>query len=173
QISITIQAKPGTSSESDNEEHCEKCKGPCIKKKLQRSYPQVRTYIGTSNTVCHMLKEKRPICCLQLNEISFELDGNLDSKMPNNGVVFTAYYRQVHRLHPIVLLLELEETSTPNPSFLDAISYFPLIYWMQGKISILDNLLRAGVSNAEHVVVVKEFASLAEEHLADCSTIIT
>ncbi|PIO72040.1 Calcium-activated BK potassium channel alpha subunit [Teladorsagia circumcincta] len=37
----------------------------------------------------------------------------------------------------------------------------------------LDNLLRAGVSNAEHVVVVKEFASLAEEHLADCSTIIT
>ncbi|KAK6054860.1 Calcium-activated BK potassium channel alpha subunit [Cooperia oncophora] len=64
------EAKPGTSSESDNEEHCEKCKGPCIKKKL-------------------------------------------------------------------------------------------------------DNLLRAGVSNAEHVVVVKEFASLAEEHLADCSTIIT
>ncbi|KAK6036716.1 hypothetical protein COOONC_25778, partial [Cooperia oncophora] len=63
------EAKPGTSSESDNEEHCEKCKGPCIKKKLQRSYPQVRTYIGTSNTVCHMLKEKRPICCLQLNEV--------------------------------------------------------------------------------------------------------
>ncbi|KAK6036717.1 hypothetical protein COOONC_25779 [Cooperia oncophora] len=47
-----------------------------------------------------------------------------------------SYYRQVHRLHPIVLLLELEETSTPNPSFLDAISYFPLIYWMQGKISM-------------------------------------
>ncbi|KAK6019633.1 hypothetical protein OSTOST_14726 [Ostertagia ostertagi] len=83
-----------------------------------------------------------------------------------------SYYRQVHKLHPIVLLLELEETSSPNPSFLDAISYFPLIFWMQGKISIIDNLLRAGVSNAEHVVVVKEFASLAEEHLADCSTSI-
>ncbi|VDK73071.1 unnamed protein product [Cylicostephanus goldi] len=47
-----------------------------------------------------------------------------------------AYYRPVHELHPIVLLLELEETSSPNPAFLDAISYFPGIYWMQGRISV-------------------------------------
>ncbi|KAK5976217.1 Potassium channel subfamily T member 2 [Trichostrongylus colubriformis] len=102
------------------------------------------------------------------------MDGRIDplfSQLTERAV--ESYYRQVHRLHPIVLLLELEETSSPNPGFLDAISYFPLIFWMQGKISSTDNLLRAGVSNAEHVVVVKEFASLAEEHLADCSTIIT
>ncbi|XGW15317.1 hypothetical protein V3C99_001080 [Haemonchus contortus] len=183
--------KPGTSSDSENEDSCDKCKGPCIKQRLQRSYPQVRTYIGTSNTVCHMLKQKRPICCLQLNEpcehcpytsaheygwsnkpIILAAD-RTSSGMYNLLIPLRAYYRQVHKLHPIVLLLELEETSSPSSSFLDAISYFPLIYWMHGKISVLDNLLRAGVSNAEHVVVVKEFASLAEEHLADCSTIIT
>lgn len=37
----------------------------------------------------------------------------------------------------------------------------------------LDCLLRAGVSSAEHVVVVKETAVMAEEHTADCNTIIT
>uniref|UniRef100_A0A158QPF5 Potassium channel subfamily T member 1 n=1 Tax=Haemonchus placei TaxID=6290 RepID=A0A158QPF5_HAEPC len=171
-----FQTKPGTSSDSENEDSCDKCKGPCIK--LQRSYPQVRTYIGTSNTVCHMLKQKRPICCLQLNEPCEHCPYTSAHEYgwSNKPIILAAdrtstYYRQVHKLHPIVLLLELEETSSPSSSFLDAISYFPLIYWMHGKM--LDNLLRAGVSNAEHVVVVKEFASLAEEHLADCSTIIT
>ncbi|KHJ93303.1 hypothetical protein OESDEN_06789 [Oesophagostomum dentatum] len=89
------------------------------------------------------------------------------------NLIIIAYYRPVHELHPIVLLLELEDADSPNPAFLDAISYFPGIYWMQGTISVLDNLLRAGVSRAEHVVVVKESATLAAEHFADCNTIIT
>uniref|UniRef100_A0A0K0D8A5 PK_C domain-containing protein n=1 Tax=Angiostrongylus cantonensis TaxID=6313 RepID=A0A0K0D8A5_ANGCA len=158
---------------------------------IQRTYPQVRTYIGTSNTVCHMLREKRPICCLQLdkacqhcsytsaheykwanNPIILAAD-KTSSGMYNLIIPLRAYYRPIHELHPIVLLLELEETANPNPTFLDAISYFPGIFWMQGKISVLDNLLRAGVSRAEHVVVVKETASLGEEHFADCNTIIT
>lgn len=37
----------------------------------------------------------------------------------------------------------------------------------------LDNLLKAGVCLAEHVIVVQEGAKSLEEHLADCSTIIT
>ncbi|VDL70773.1 unnamed protein product [Nippostrongylus brasiliensis] len=97
----------------------------------------------------------------------------IEKLLKRKGCRFRAYYRPVHKLHPIVLLLELQDAKTPNPAFLDAISYFPDIYWMQGKISVLDNLLRAGVSRAEHVVVVRETASLDEEHLADCSTIIT
>lgn len=138
-----------------------------------------------------MLKEKRPICCLQLDRAcehcphtsAHEYDWNVkpiilaadrtSSGMYNLIIPLRAYYRPVHELHPIVLLLELEDQKSPNPAFLDAISYFPGIFWMQGKISVLDNLLRAGVSRAEHVVVVRETASLAEEHLADCSTIIT
>lgn len=45
--------------------------------------------------------------------------------------------------------------------------------WKFSTFSSLDCLLRAGVSSAEHVVVVKETAVIAEEHTADCNTIIT
>ncbi|KAJ1352345.1 hypothetical protein KIN20_008663 [Parelaphostrongylus tenuis] len=190
-IEIVTEKARDSSTDSDHEETCAKCRGQCIQKKIQRTYPQVRTYIGTSNTVCHMLKEKRPICCLQLDKAcahcsytsAYEYNwtnkpiilaaDKTSSGMYNLIIPLRAYYRPIHELHPIVLLLELEETASPNPAFLDAISYFPGIFWMQGKISVLDNLLRAGVSRAEHVIVVKETASLAEEHFADCSTIIT
>ncbi|RCN29032.1 Ion channel [Ancylostoma caninum] len=190
-IAMVMEGKGDSSSDSEHEDACTKCNGPCIQQKIQRTYPQVRTYIGTSNTVCHMLKEKRPLCCLQLDKAcehcpytsAYEYSwtnkpiilaaDRTSSGMYNLIIPLRAYYRPVHELHPIVLLLELEETASPNPAFLDAVSYFPGIYWMQGKISVLDNLLRAGVSRAEHVVVVKETASLAEEHFADCNTIIT
>ncbi|VDM60176.1 unnamed protein product [Angiostrongylus costaricensis] len=178
-IAMVMEKPEESSTDSDHEEG------------ILRAYPQVRTYIGTSNTVCHMLREKRPICCLQLdkacqhcsytsaheynwtnNPIILAAD-KTSSGMYNLIIPLRAYYRPIHELHPIVLLLELEETANPNSAFLDAISYFPGIFWMQGKISVLDNLLRAGVSRAEHVVVVKETASLGEEHFADCNTIIT
>ncbi|EYC20548.1 hypothetical protein Y032_0021g271 [Ancylostoma ceylanicum] len=190
-IAMVMEGKGDSSSDSEHEDACTRCNGPCIQQKIQRTYPQVRTYIGSSNTVCHMLKEKRPLCCLQLDKAcehcpytsAYEYSwtnkpiilaaDRTSSGMYNLIIPLRAYYRPVHELHPIVLLLELEETASPNPAFLDAVSYFPGIYWMQGKISVLDNLLRAGVSRAEHVVVVKETASLAEEHFADCNTIIT
>jgi hypothetical protein len=44
---------------------------------------------------------------------------------------------------------------------------------MRGKISNLDNLLKAGVNSAEHVIVVKEASAGNEVQLADCDTIIT
>ncbi|WKY14358.1 hypothetical protein Q1695_000143 [Nippostrongylus brasiliensis] len=190
-VAVVIEGKTNSSSESEPEDSCNKCDGPCIKRKIRRRHPQVRTYIGTSDTLCHMLQERRPTCCLQLDEkcqhcpytSAHEYDWKVkpiilaadrtSSGMYNLIIPLRAYYRPVHKLHPIVLLLELQDAKTPNPAFLDAISYFPDIYWMQGKISVLDNLLRAGVSRAEHVVVVRETASLDEEHLADCSTIIT
>ncbi|CAB3401129.1 unnamed protein product [Caenorhabditis bovis] len=190
-IAMVTEGKLESSSDSDTEEYCEKCRGVCIQHKLQRSYPQVRTYIGTSNTVCHMMKEKRNLCCLKLDQkcahksataaheyqwrnrpIILAAD-KTSSGMYNLVIPLRAYYRPVHDLHPIILLLELSEEDSLNPAFLDAIAYFPDIYWMKGKIGNLDCLLRAGVSNAEHVVVVKETAVLAEEHFADCSTIIT
>ena len=37
----------------------------------------------------------------------------------------------------------------------------------------MDNLLSAGICLAEHIIVVKEVSSAVEEHLADCTTIIT
>ncbi|KAK4309044.1 hypothetical protein Pmani_019303 [Petrolisthes manimaculis] len=73
-------------------------------------------------------------------------------------------------LNPIIILLERK----PDLAFLDAISWFPLIYWMVGFIDCLDDLLRAGINLAENVVVVnKELSNSAEEDtLSDCNTIV-
>uniref|UniRef100_A0A0K0FKT9 Potassium channel subfamily T member 1 (inferred by orthology to a human protein) n=1 Tax=Strongyloides venezuelensis TaxID=75913 RepID=A0A0K0FKT9_STRVS len=156
-----------------------------------KTYPPVAVYIGTSPVVCHMLKKQRPICCLQIAEpcqhcnFKTAIEYNFPSQaiivavdktssgLYNLIIPLRAYYRPVEELHPIILLLELKETQTPNPAFLDAISWFPMIYWMHGKISNLENLLKAGVCNANSIIVIKEGYTDVEEHLADCSTIIT
>jgi potassium channel subfamily T protein 1 len=41
-----------------------------------------------------------------------------------------AHFRSKTSLNPIILLLERR----PDIAFLDAISYFPLVYWMLGTI---------------------------------------
>lgn len=81
-----------------------------------------------------------------------------------------AHFRSKTSLNPIILLLERR----PDVAFLDAVSYFPLVYWMLGSIDCLDDLLRAGINLAENVVVVnKELSNSAEEDsLADCNTIV-
>uniref|UniRef100_A0A914C8I7 RCK N-terminal domain-containing protein n=1 Tax=Acrobeloides nanus TaxID=290746 RepID=A0A914C8I7_9BILA len=181
-----------SSTEDDyNNGVCKSCGVPCIEDTVVKTYPPVVAYIGTSPTVCHMLKQKRPFCCLQISEpcdhCDFFLPNHYKWKNPaiivavdktstglyNLIIPLRAYYRPTHELNPIILLLELEDNETPNPAFLDVIAWFPMIYWMQGKISSLDNLLKAGVCLAEHVIVVQEGARTLEEHLADCSTIIT
>lgn len=81
-----------------------------------------------------------------------------------------AHFKSKTSLNPIILLLERR----PDVAFLDAISYFPLVYWMLGSIDCLDDLLRAGITLAENVVVVnKELSNSAEEDsLSDCNTIV-
>ncbi|ODN05382.1 Potassium channel subfamily T member 2 [Orchesella cincta] len=84
-------------------------------------------------------------------------------------VPLRAHFRPKHKLNPIILLLERR----PDTAFLDAASYFPMIYWFLGSIDCLDDLLRAGITLAESVVVVnKELSNSAEEEtLSDCNTI--
>ncbi|GMT05080.1 hypothetical protein PENTCL1PPCAC_27254, partial [Pristionchus entomophagus] len=188
------------SSSSDEEDaQCDRCGGECIENLVHRTTPPVKAYIGTSFTVCHMLKKKRELCCLQLDQPCIHNPSPIatqstwknpavilaatrtSSGMYNFIIPLRAYYRPVHELRPIVLLLELEDTAGPANAFLDAISYFPMVYWIEGKISrekqichcSIDNLLRAGICRAEQVIVVKETAAIAEEHSADCDTIVT
>uniref|UniRef100_A0A915Q1A4 Calcium-activated potassium channel BK alpha subunit domain-containing protein n=1 Tax=Setaria digitata TaxID=48799 RepID=A0A915Q1A4_9BILA len=167
------------------------CHEECIARKTKMTYPPLASYIGTGFTICHILKQKRSICCLELasacdhcrfrtaNEYQWNNPALIVaadqtcSGLYNLIVPLRAYYRPVHELQPIIFLLELREKERPNPSFLDVIAWFPLVYWMQGKISSLDNLLKAGVCLADNVVVVKEGVVAVEEHLADCTTIVT
>ncbi|PAV72740.1 hypothetical protein WR25_18722 isoform B [Diploscapter pachys] len=192
-IAMVVQSQVDVSSSSEEDElKCSSCTGICIQNKLQRTYPQVRSYIGTSNTVCHTMKEKRPFCCLKLTERCEHTNAtaahqyNWKSKpiivaiertssgLYNLIVPLRAYYRPVHELQPIVMVMELEEGDQPATTFLDLLSCFPEIYYIIGKISNLETLLRAGVSEASHVIVAKDKADLSDSaHLADCKAIVT
>uniref|UniRef100_A0A914CUN9 Potassium channel subfamily T member 2 n=1 Tax=Acrobeloides nanus TaxID=290746 RepID=A0A914CUN9_9BILA len=189
--SVGIVTGEWASSESEEEEGCDICVERCIEESIIKTTPPVSAYIGPSVNLCHMLKEKRSFCCLQISEpcehckfVSPREYGWQNPAIivavdqPSSGLFklllpLRAFYRPVHELQPIILLLEIEDNQKPSSAFLDVIAWFPLIYWMPGKISSLDNLLSAGICLAEHIIVVKEVSSAVEEHLADCTTIIT
>ncbi|XP_045465184.1 potassium channel subfamily T member 2 isoform X3 [Harmonia axyridis] len=158
----------------------------CVR--IVKGFPPVSPYIGVSPTLCYLLKEKKPLCCLQLAQVcehcsyrnarDYQWQNKtiiLAADYASNGIYnfiipLRAHFRSKTSLNPIILLLERR----PDIAFLDAISYFPLVYWMMGSIDCLDDLLRAGIILAENVVVVnKELSNSAEEDsLADCNTIV-
>ncbi|GFO00638.1 potassium channel subfamily t member 1 [Plakobranchus ocellatus] len=93
------------------------------------------------------------------------------SGLYNFIVPLRSHARPKKSLNPIVLLC----SSPPDNSFLDMISFFPLVYWMKGSIDSIEDLLRAGINLTENVVVVnKETSNSREEDtLADCNTIVS
>ncbi|CAK1588740.1 unnamed protein product [Parnassius mnemosyne] len=163
-------------------------RSPSEKIAIVKGFPPVSPFIGVSPTLCYLLKEKKPLCCLQLAQVcehcayrnakEYQWQNKtiiLAADYASNGIYnfiipLRAHFRSKTSLNPIILLLERR----PDIAFLDAISYFPLVYWMLGTIDCLDDLLRAGITLAENVVVVnKELSNSAEEDsLADCNTIV-
>ncbi|KAM7342550.1 slowpoke 2 isoform 6-T6 [Cochliomyia hominivorax] len=163
-------------------------RSPSEKIAIVKGFPPVSPFIGVSPTLCYLLKEKKPLCCLQLAQVcehcsyrnakEYQWQNKtiiLAADYASNGIYnfiipLRAHFRSKTSLNPIILLLERR----PDVAFLDALSYFPLVYWMQGSIDCLDDLLRAGITLAESVVVVnKELSNSAEEDsLSDCNTIV-
>ncbi|XP_056631344.1 potassium channel subfamily T member 2 [Diorhabda sublineata] len=163
-------------------------RSPSEKIAIVKGFPPVSPYIGVSPTLCYLLKEKKPLCCLQLAQVcehcsyrnarDYQWQNKtiiLAADYASNGIYnfiipLRAHFRSKTSLNPIILLLERR----PDVAFLDAVSYFPLVYWMLGSIDCLDDLLRAGITLAENVVVVnKELSNSAEEDsLSDCNTIV-
>ncbi|CAH1101513.1 unnamed protein product [Psylliodes chrysocephalus] len=163
-------------------------RSPSEKIAIVKGFPPVSPYIGVSPTLCYLLKEKKPLCCLQLAQVcehcsyrnarDYQWQNKtiiLAADYASNGIYnfiipLRAHFRSKTSLNPIILLLERR----PDIAFLDAVSYFPLVYWMLGSIDCLDDLLRAGITLAENVVVVnKELSNSAEEDsLSDCNTIV-
>ncbi|KPP72575.1 potassium channel subfamily T member 2-like [Scleropages formosus] len=158
--------------------HCEWVKG----------YPLNSPYIGSSPTLCHLLQEKVPFCCLRLDKAchhspcedarSYGFKNKLiivSAESAGNGlynfiVPLRAYYRPKKELNPIVLLLE----NSPEADFLEAICWFPMVFYTVGSIDNLDSLLRCGITFADTMVVVdKESSMIAEEdYMADAKTIV-
>ncbi|XP_076828197.1 potassium channel subfamily T member 2 [Brachyhypopomus gauderio] len=151
-------------------------------------YPPNSPYIGSSQTRCHLLKEKLPCCCLQLDKacqhkqcedakaynfrnrpiiVSAETAG---SGLYNFIVPLRASYRPKEELNPIVLILD----NPPDPQFLETICWFPMVYYMIGSMDSLDDLLRCGVSFAANMVVVDKESTMSaeEDFMADAKTIV-
>ncbi|XP_039369976.1 potassium channel subfamily T member 2-like isoform X1 [Mauremys reevesii] len=153
-----------------------------------KGYPTNSPYIGSSPTLCHLVQEKIPFCCLRLDKSchhspyedarAYHFQNKLiivSAERAANGlynfiVPLRAYYRPRKELNPIVLLLE----NMPETHFLEAICWFPLVYYMVGSIDNLDDLLRCGVTFAANMVVVdKESSMIADEdYMADAKTIV-
>lgn len=164
-------------------------RAPTEKIAIVKGFPPVSPYIGVSPTLCFLLKEKKSLCCLQLTQVCEHCSHRSakEYNWPNKVIILAAdyastgiynfviplraHFRTKSTLNPIVLLLERK----PDVAFLDSVSYFPYVYWMLGTIDCLDDLIRAGITLAESVVVVnKEFSNSAEEDtLSDCNTIVS
>nr|XP_032832219.1 potassium channel subfamily T member 1-like [Petromyzon marinus] len=153
-----------------------------------KGYPISFPYIGSSPTLCHLLLCKVPPCCLRLDQ-ACEHNGHEDAQAYNfknkliivsaetagNGlynfiVPLRAYYRPRRELNPIILLLD----NPPESSFLEAICYFPMVYYMVGSIDNLDTLLQCGIIRADNIVVVDKESTMSaeEEYMADAKTIV-
>ncbi|XP_077379188.1 potassium channel subfamily T member 1 isoform X12 [Festucalex cinctus] len=153
-----------------------------------KGYPPNSPYIGSSPTLCHLLPQKAPFCCLRLDKgcthnsfedakaygfknkliiVSAETAGN---GLYNFIVPLRAYYRPRKELNPIVLLLDFQ----PDNHFLEAICCFPMVYFMAGTIDNLDNLLQCGIIYADNLVVVDKESTMSaeEDYMADAKTIV-
>lgn len=42
---------------------------PILPKRIIKGFPPVSPFIGVSPTLCYLLKEKKPLCCLQLAQV--------------------------------------------------------------------------------------------------------
>ncbi|XP_035246573.1 potassium channel subfamily T member 1 isoform X7 [Anguilla anguilla] len=167
-----------TQSDDEGSSICEYVKG----------YPPNSPYIGSSPTLCHLLPQKAPFCCLRLDKgckhnsfedakaygfknkliiVSAETAGN---GLYNFIVPLRAYYRSRKELNPIVLLLDYP----PDNHFLEAICCFPMVYFMAGTIDNLDNLLQCGIIYADNLVVVDKESTMSaeEDYMADAKTIV-
>ena len=156
---------------------------PITKTKHSLGVPPVRPYIGSSNINCHLISPATRQCCLQLGwkiqchdnqkfkptREQFRPEDPCPRKLypfqSPNAIILAAddagpqlyhfilplrsQYLDYDQLLPIVLLIP----SHPESAFLEAISWLPQVYFIVGSADSVDDLLIAGVLNANAVIV--------------------
>ncbi|KAL4216992.1 potassium channel [Mactra antiquata] len=160
----------------------------CSPSEFIKGPPPVTLYVGSKRAICHLMKERRPICCLEwgvdCSHCKYKNTNDerwthqliiLASEHACNGIYnfivpLRSQFIGMKSLCPIILLLEEQ----PDPMFLETMSFFPLVYWMKGKITSVDDLLKAGINKASHLVVVnkEQVDENCEDTLADSETIV-
>ncbi|KAI6076071.1 Potassium channel subfamily T member 1 isoform X2 [Aix galericulata] len=142
-----------------------------------KGYPPNSPYIGSSPTLCHLLPEKAPFCCLRLDKgckhNSFE-----DAKAYGfkNKLIIVSAETAGNGLYNFIVPLRAYYRSRKEPEhhFLEAICCFPMVYYMEGTIDNLDSLLQCGIIYADNLVVVDKESTMSaeEDYMADAKTIV-
>nr|XP_026694653.1 potassium channel subfamily T member 2 isoform X1 [Ciona intestinalis] len=167
-------------------------------------FPPVSPYIGhLTPTMCHILRDRAKLCCMRMDRPCEHCrhTSALHYKWSTAPIIITAefaaqslfnvliplraHYRPIGSIHPVVLLLE----HSPENAFLNAISCFPMTYYMLGNMNgygstrrsyhscrqtTLDSLLNAGVTEAHSVIIIdRETSMYAEEaYMADSRQLV-
>ncbi|KAK7485655.1 hypothetical protein BaRGS_00023104, partial [Batillaria attramentaria] len=145
--------------------------------------------VGTRRIICHLHSQPRALCCLEWgqncdhctfkNASDRRWDNHLiilsvddcSSAVYNFIVPLRSNYLSLGSLSPIILLVREQ----PDQLFLETIAHFPLVYWMVGSLKSIDDLLKAGIRKALHLVISHigaQSSGSAEETLEDAETIV-
>lgn len=52
-----------------------------------KGYPPNSPYIGSSPTLCHLLAEKAPFCCLRLDQVGSRCSSNLVTQLLTASII--------------------------------------------------------------------------------------
>lgn len=145
--------------------------------------------VGNKRIICHLHATARPLCCLEWgkdcahctfkNASDKRWDNHLiivsiDDCSPavyNFIVPLRSNYLSLGSLSPIIFIVDEQ----PDQLFLETIAHFPLVFWMVGSLQCLDDLLKAGIRKAIHLVISHlgtQEIDHAEETLGDAETIV-
>lgn len=85
-----------------------------------KGYPPNSPYIGSSPTLCHLLPQKAPFCCLRLDKVNSQRVHEREPKQPHCEICIDLYFTTSDLLKPSCLLIM--QGCTHN-SFEDAKAY--------------------------------------------------
>ncbi|XP_076456337.1 potassium channel subfamily T member 2-like [Babylonia areolata] len=145
--------------------------------------------MGTKRIICHLHCQPRPSCCMVwgvgCEHCTFKNAGDprwsnqliivsVDECCPavyNFIIPLRSSYLSLGSLYPVILLVN----NQPDSLFLETIAHFPLVFWMKGSLKSLDDLLKAGIHKASHLVISNIGATHGagtEERWEDAETIV-
>ncbi|XP_076456939.1 potassium channel subfamily T member 2-like isoform X3 [Babylonia areolata] len=145
--------------------------------------------VVTKRIICHLHCEPRPVCCTLWGDgcehCTFNNAGDprwsnqliivsVDECCPavyNFIIPLRSSYLSLGSLYPVILLVN----NQPDSLFLETIAHFPLVFWMKGSLRSLDDLLKAGIHKAIHLVISNIGAThgaSTEERLGDAETAV-
>jgi len=154
-------------------------------------FPPLSPYLGYTNpTMCYITENPVTQDDMRLSRENQHyawahnpivvLCREMTSSLFNLIVPLRSHTRSPSRINPIIIVTSIE----PDPNVLDGLSSFPLIYYCQGDMSNVDDLLWAGIVHAQAVLVFADnnreshLAQIAgecseeDEHLADRAQVI-